>query len=387
MHSPVTGRPGLLIRDFFRYSSATLIIPPPLLPGLQFFNGTHSDLDLQAELARTSGNSDTGNAAGHLIEALSDAGFLEDETYAKLKGGCLLAFAESSVRKAAHAGSAYPEEVGPLQNVMGQYLEGAASKQQGVMAIAAPHVSPQGGWRSYRAAYQELSPGLRDRTFVVLGTSHHGQPGKFGLTRKAFETPFGKTQTDETLVTELETQPAALVEDYCHAVEHTIEFQVLFLQAILGPDIRILPILCGSFGESMRAGGVPEDDEPVKRFLGALGEIAEREQARLFWVLGVDMAHMGSRFGDNYAAHAERDEMILVRERDKLRIDRVNASDARGFWELIRENGDDLKWCGSSPIYTFMKAAPRARGTLLRYEQWNIDENSVVSFAGISFAI
>jgi hypothetical protein len=34
-----------------------------------------------------------------------------------------------------------------------------------------------------------------------------------------------------------------------------------------------------------------------------------------------------------------------------------------------------------------MKAVPQARGTLLRYEQWNIDESSVVSFAGVSFAV
>ena len=77
----------------------------------------------------------------------------------------------------------------------------------------------------------------------------------------------------------------------------------------------------------------------------------------------------------------------MVKERDKLRIERMNASDARGFWDLVKENQDDLKWCGSSPIYTFMKAVPQARGTLHRYEQWNIDENSVVSFAGISFAV
>jgi hypothetical protein len=385
--SPVTDRPGLLIRDFFRYSDAMLIIPPLLLPGLQFFNGTRTDLDLQAEITRLSGSRETSSAAGNLIEALSVAGFLEDESYANLRDRGHLAFAESPVRKAALAGSAYPEEIGPLQNVMQQYLQGAASTRRGVMAIAAPHVSPQGGWQSYRAAYQELAPDLRDRTFVVLGTSHHGQPGKFGLTRKPFETPLGRTRIDETLVAELETQPAALVEDYCHAVEHSIEFQVLFLQTILGPDVRILPVLCGSFGRSMRAGGAPEDDEHVKRFLGALGEIAEREQTRLFWVLGVDMAHVGLRFGDQYAAHAGQDEMTLVCERDNLRIQRVNASDARGFWDLVKENGDDLKWCGSSPIYTFMKAVPRARGTLLRYEQWNIDESSVVSFAGISFSI
>jgi hypothetical protein len=387
MLSPVADRPGLLIRDFFRHSDATLIVPPLLIPGLLLFDGTRTDLDLQAELSRSLGSPEIGGTAEHLINALGQAGFLEDETYARLKQGRLLAFSESPVRHAAHAGSAYPGEIGPLRNLMQQYLDGAASTQAAVMGIAAPHVSPQGGWQSYRAAYKELRPELQDRTFVVLGTSHHGPPDTFGLTRKPFETPWGTTRTNQPLVAELEAQPAALVEDYCHAVEHSIEFQVVFLQAIYGADVRILPILCGSFAKSIHAGGVPEDDENVKRFLGALGELAEREKERLFWVLGVDMAHMGMRFGDKFAAHADQEEMTRVRERDLLRIERVNASDARGFWDLVKENQDDLKWCGSSPIYSFMKAVPQARGTLHRYQQWNIDENSVVSFAGISFAV
>jgi AmmeMemoRadiSam system protein B len=232
-----------------------------------------------------------------------------------------------------------------------------------------------------------LTPNLRDRTFIVLGTSHYGAPNKFGLTRKPFETPFGRTGIDQALVDELGAQPAVLMEDYCHAVEHSIEFQVLFLQAIYGPDVRILPVLCGSFGKSIHAGGVPEDDEDVKRFLGTLGELAEREKKRLFWVLGVDMAHMGVRYGDRLSAHADRDEMTLVKARDMHRIERMNAADAPGFWDLVKENRDDLKWCGSAPIYTFMKAVPQARGTTLRYQQWNIDDNSVVSFAGISFVV
>ena len=386
MLSPITDRPGLLIRDRLRYSDATLIIPPPLIPGLLFFDGRQTNLDLQAALARSLGNAEIGNAVGHLLKTLSQAGFLQDETYAKLKQGRISAIAESPVRQAAHAGSAYPGEIGPLRNLIWQYLEGAAPAQQRVVGIAAPHVSPQYGWQSYRAAYKELTPDLQDRTFVVLGTSHYGQPDKFGLTRKPFETPFGKTRIDQTLVDELEAQPAAVPEDYCYAVEHSIEFQVIFLQAIYGADVRILPILCGPFGRSVRAGGFPEDDEHVKRFLGALGEIAGREKDRLFWVLGVDMAHMGVRFGDKYAARANQDKMNVVKEQDKLRIERVNASDAHGFWDLVKRNQDDLKWCGSSPIYTFLKAVPQARGTLERYEQWNIDENSVVTFAGISFA-
>jgi MEMO1 family protein len=381
--SPVADRPGLFIRDCFRYSDAQLIIPPLLIPGLQLFDGTHTDLDLQQELARVLGSPGIGGLAENLVEALSGAGFLENATYTNLKQERLNAFAESPVRKPAHAGSAYPAEIEPLRSVMRGYLQGAAASQKGVIGIAAPHISPQGGWQSYRAAYQELTPDLADRTFVVLGTSHYGQPEKFGLTRKPFSTPFGATRVDLALVNELAAQPAVLMEDYCHAVEHSIEFQVVFLQAIFGPDIRILPILCGSLGTSI---GLPEDHEYVKRFFAALGEVAEREKHRLFWVLGVDMAHMGARYGDNFAAHADRDEMDLVRKRDLLRIDRINASDATGFWELVKENGDDLKWCGTSPFYTFMKTVPQARGTTQRYEQWNIDENSVVSFAGISFA-
>jgi AmmeMemoRadiSam system protein B len=296
------------------------------------------------------------------------------------------------VREAAFAGAAYPAEVGPLEALMEEYL-GAVDPKQGeaaqekVIGIAAPHVSPAGGWQCYRAAYTALTPDLRDRTFVVLGTSHYGQPDRFGLTRKPFKTPFGSTLTDERLVAEFEVQPAALVEDYCHAVEHSIEFQVLFLQAIYGPEVRILPVLCGSFGRHSGKDQFPEDNDKVKEFLGALGEIARRERERLFWVLGVDMAHMGARYGDRFAARADCDEMMRVRERDQLRIARVLASDAEGFWGLVRENGDDdLKGCGSSAIYSFLKAVPRAAGTLRRYEQWNIDEQSVVSFGGISFA-
>ena len=180
--------------------------------------------------------------------------------------------------------------------------------------------------------------------------------------------------------------PAAVrMEDYCHAVEHSIDFQVLFLQHIYGPKVKILPILCGSFAHSIYRGGKPEDNEHVHRFLDSLGEMAAREKDRLFWVLGIDMAHMGRRYQDEFVARADTGEMKGVAERDRKRIDRINAADSRGFWDLVQENHDDLKWCGSSPLYTFLKAVPNAMGKLRRYQQWNIDEQSVVSFAAMTF--
>ena len=210
-------------------------------------------------------------------------------------------------------------------------------QEDSLIGIAAPHVSPFGGWESYRDAYSALPVPTMHRTFVVLGTSHYGEPDRFGLTRKPFVTPFGEAVTDTGLVNELaESAPESIrMEDYCHAIEHSIEFQILFLQYLYGPNVRILPILCGSFLRSIYQGGKPEGNEQVQRFFDALGNLSAREGNKLFWVLGVDMAHMGRRYGDQMIARAEEGEMAAVAERDKLRIERLNAIRAprhSGIW-------------------------------------------------------
>lgn len=382
------------MRDRLHFSDAMLVIPPVLVECLRCFDGDHTDLDLRAALVRATNDLNVGDIQQQLIRALSEAGFLEDENFERMQSQCRSAFAAAPVREAAHAGVAYPEDPGALTETMKRYMavgdgdSPAPDSGDGLFAIAAPHVSPEGGWESYRAAFRMIRPEHRDRTFVILGTSHSGEPEKFGLTRKNYATPFGQAVSDHRLVDWLAEHGGGAVqmEDYCHSFEHTIEFQVVFLQHILGPDVRILPILCGQFAHSLYQGGDPEDSSEVKGFLEALGELKEREGDRLFWILGVDMAHMGARYGDQFVAAANQGVMNEVSARDASRIERINASDAAGFWDLVRENRDDLKWCGSAPFYTFLRAAPKARGKLLHYEQWNIDEQSVVSFAGMSFS-
>ncbi len=380
-----------MIRDPFRYSDATLIIPPALVGCLEFFDGVRGELDLREYLVRLTGDLQVGDLERHLMDALSAAGFLQNEAFVQRRDDVQSAFAAALSREAAHAGSGYPAEAAALTETLRGYLAGGEkpgpAPGERVVAITAPHVSPFGGVESYRAAYSALAPADAGRTFVILGTSHYGQPDRIGLTRKPFLTPLGESVTDTAVVDELlkSAGDAAALEDYCHSFEHSIEFQVVFLQHVFGPGIRIVPVLCGSYARSIHHGGPPERDDRVAKILNALGELAAREGDRLLWVLGVDMAHMGRRYGDELAATAERDEMAEVAHRDRARIDRMEAGDARGFWELVQENRDDLKWCGSAPIYTFLKAVPGARGRLLRYQQWNIDPHSVVSFAGMKF--
>jgi AmmeMemoRadiSam system protein B len=414
--SPVREQPGLLIRDPFQYAPAMLVVPPVLARCLGCFDGAQTEADLRAALARLTGQVNVSEPARHLVQSLRDAGFLDDDTFAAMRDARHAAFAAAPARAPAHAGSGYPDAAAPLTERLDGYLARApepprasaaaplranvkaaprarAAGSGALVGIAAPHVSPEGGIASYAAAYRALPKDLGERTFVILGTSHYGEPDRFGLTRKSFATPFGATLTDARLVDRLARAAgaAARVEDYCHAVEHSIEFQVVFLQHLFGPHIRILPILCGPFVEGPGAGKPPEASSAVARFLGALGDLAAREAERFCFVLGVDMAHVGRRYGDPLRARAGEGELVIVEARDRARIARLEAADAAGFWDLVREGGtpetgyDDLKWCGSAPFYTFARAVPDARGQLLHYEQWNIDDASVVSFGALAF--
>ena len=52
MPSPVEDRPGVLLRDPFRYTEDVLIVPPALVPFLGYFDGAHDEGDLRLALRR-----------------------------------------------------------------------------------------------------------------------------------------------------------------------------------------------------------------------------------------------------------------------------------------------------------------------------------------------
>lgn len=389
MPSPDPTKPGLYIRDPYGYSEATLLVPPPLVEALECFDGEQSATDLRSELVRITGEIQVGEIEKHLHDSLDEAGFLENDRYREMKAGREAAFAADPVRLANFAGSAYPAQPASLSALLRSRVGEAGGKPETV-AIAAPHASPDSGWNSYRSAYRALPSRAeaQNKTFVILGTSHYGAPDRFGLTRKQFITPFGQARTDEDLVARLEAAaPGAVrMEDYCHSVEHSIEFQIVFLQHLYGPDVSILPILCGPFVKSIYEGVMPEANDHLARFFGALSDIGIKEAKRLFWILGVDMAHMGRRYGDPLRAKANIGEMLAIEGRDRHRIAQISCGDRSAYWSLVQEAHDDLKWCGSAPFYTFMKVMPGLEGELLDYQQWQIDPESVVSFGAMRFA-
>src|SRR5215471_13034926 len=187
MPSPLKEQPGLLIRDPFRFSDATLIVPPVLARCLGCFDGEQTEQDLRTALARVSGQSAVARVAQRFVAALRDAGFLDDDVFAEMRAARRQAFAGAAVRDPAHAGSGYPAEPAALTDTLAGYLAhadgaprarsertrpargapvarkpGAARDgRAGELAgVAAPHVSPEGGIACYAAAYKALPPDL-----------------------------------------------------------------------------------------------------------------------------------------------------------------------------------------------------------------------------------
>jgi len=405
MPSPETDRPGLLIRDPFHYTDTVLYVPTAWALALQYLDGEHTEIDVQEVLTRARGTLVFSDEVREFAGVLRQQGFLETEEFHHLRERRHRGFQEERHRLAAHAGMAYPASPVEIHRTFEEYFRGVDvpdGLSENVLGVAAPHVSPEGGRNCYAATYRRLaaSPVLAQRTFMVLGTSHWGAPERFGLTQKPFVTPLGTLPVDTELVGWLKQHggEAASEEDYCHAIEHSIEFQCVFLQHALGPELKIVPVLCGPLLESAPskstdpACGVSGTSEGAATgqdrecFLEALAELAEKHRDRLFWVLGIDLTHRGRRYGDSFSALANRGQMEEVAEQDRQRLELVCAGDSRGFLEMVQARGDELNWCGSSTLYTFMKAVGKVRGRVLLYEQWNIDPQSVVSFASLEFS-
>ena len=119
----------------------------------------------------------------------------------------------------------------------------------------APHIDLSVGYKAYASTYGLLKH-TRPTRVIVLGTGHQLQEGLFSLTEKDFETPLGVTPTEGNGVDDLRKSAPDIMapDDFVHRSEHSIEFQLIFLQHQLKETpFTLIPILCGNL-----QAGLPE---------------------------------------------------------------------------------------------------------------------------------
>lgn len=394
------GQRAVGLRDPAGFTDQVAVLPIPLLDLVSLFDGEHSIAEMREIFRGRHGRAPSDEQIRGIVQQMDAAGFLDSPRFAERRHRIEEGFRLSPVRQPAHAGAAYAGEPGTLRAQIASFFEhaegpgapdpvilgpdGALAAARPVRGLIAPHIDFHRGGPTYAWAYRELARSDAD-LFVILGTCHAGMDDPFAATRKPYETPLGRAATDEEFLEALGQRYGGdlLASEGAHRVEHSVEFQVVMLQHLLAArrPFTIVPLLASFLHEAVWRGSEPEADPRAPRFLEALGETLAASRRRVCLVAGVDLAHVGPRFGD--AALNTEESLGRVEADDRAMLAAVTAGDPGAFFGAVARDGDARRICGLSPIYAFLRALPGVPGRLLRYSQWPDPEGAVTFCAAV----
>jgi len=155
----------------------------------------------------------------------------------------------SRVREPAVAGIFYPADAPALRREVARCLAEAVPDTAGgppPKAIIAPHAGYIYSGPVAGSAYARLKP-LRGRIrrVVLLGPAHRvGFRGLAASGAEAFRTPLGDLPVDRAALRALGDLPQVREYDTAHALEHSLEVHLPFLQEVLG-EFQIVPLVVG----------------------------------------------------------------------------------------------------------------------------------------------
>jgi len=299
------------------------------------------------------------------------------------------------IRPAHFAGSCYPAQEQKLSDLLDSVVVSphhltlsGESVRKSAQAIIAPHIDFRVGLSAYAPAYYALTDSDAD-VFVILATSHYGWGSLFIPTFQHFATPHGVAKTDHELLHKLyEKLPHLTRDDSAHYEEHSIEFEVVFLQRFFSHrDFSILPILITSFYpfvQSYKQSGIlPAANTDFMRFCEALRETLAASGKKVAFVASGDMAHIGRKFDDPYDAATM---LKTVEEEDKHLLYAMEISDTSGYFQRIAAVEDTYKICGLPPVYTMLELVQCTDGASLSYEQWHErSTRSAVTYSSLAY--
>ncbi len=370
---------------------------------LSHFDGRHSLVDIQAAYCRKFGDLLLSEDLKSMIELLDHHYYLHSERFLAHEEKIKEEFRRLPTRYPAHAGSVYKEEPAELKRQLDHYFQSpdgpgnpdGENSAPILRAVVAPHIDFHRGGFCYAWAYKELMKSEGADLYILLGTSHCGGRNPFSVTVKDFVTPLGTVETDKEFVRELEKIYAGDLfgDEHLHRTEHSIEFQVVFLQYVARwraelskktKAFKIVPILVSSFHPMVEAQKQPEEDPRIGDFFKALSALVKRETRQVCFVAGVDLAHVGAQFGDSepITPHFLR----WVEQEDRRLIDRVAALDPAGFFHEVAKDRDRRRICGFSPLYSLIQLLDGAQGKCLKYGQaFTQETGSAVTFTSMVF--
>ena len=411
------GSRAFYVRDPLEFAPQPIVLGAAGLLVLSCLDGRHSMGQVRQVLRERLPGADIDPAEIHrLLRTLSRGCFLHDRVAAERIARVSEEFDRATVRPAWHAGRSYPDDAGELAAMFDRFfveartaipkaMEPAAVPAAGadapcLAAVMCPHIDLRAGGAIYPPAFAALAAAARDpepiELYVILGVAHHAgmEPGAgFAVaTDKDYATPFGQAPTGRGVIEDWSRRAGRDVTDRqtLHRTEHSVEFSLLFLhftEARAGlPAYEVVPVLLGSVDPYLRDGSDPLQAAEVAGELQALRDAVAASGKRALYVLSVDLAHIGPKFGD--PAPVDDAGAAACEQADRALLDYAQRFDSDGFTRSLSADGNSRNVDAISGLYSLypLLGGGARHGTLLAYGQnRQPDTGSLVSYASMAF--
>ena len=268
------------------------------------------------------------------------------------------------LRLPAVAGQFYPADPRELTRLVRKFsAENPATPKTRARACLVPHA---GYIYSGGVAGAVFARVVLPKRVLVVGVRHSPMGEDLAiLSEGAWRTPLGDAPLDASLAQRVKAACPGLREDgVAHSREHSLEVEIPFLQ-ILDPDFTFVPVAVGTLRF-----------EDLQELGMGLARVLKESQDEILLVVSSDMNHY------------EPEEATRIK--DAKAIDRMEAVDARGLFDVCRK--EKISMCGLGPavaMLTAMKELGVQTGELVRYAtsgDVNGDREAVVGYAGMIFA-
>ena len=411
------GSRAFYVRDPLEFAPQPIVLGTAGLLVLSCLDGKHSMGQVRRFLRERLPGADVDPAEIHrLLRTLSRGCFLDDRVAAERIARVSEEFARTTVRPAWHAGRSYPDDAGELAAMLDRFFVEAGTAVPKAMepaavpaaraetpclaAVMCPHIDLRAGGAIYPPAFAALAAAARDpvpiELYVILGVAHHaGMEPSAGfaiVTDKDYATPFGQTPTGRSVIEDWSRRAGRDVTDRqaLHRTEHSVEFPLLFLHYTEAraelPAYEVVPVLLGSVDPHLTNGADPLQAPEVAGELQALREAVEASGKRALYVLSVDLAHVGPKFGD--PAPVDDAGAAACEQADRALLDYAQRFDSVGFTRSLSADGNSRNVDAVSGLYSLypLLDGGARHATLLAYGQnRQPDTGSLVSYASMAF--
>lgn len=383
------GQNGIVIKDPLGLIAEPIFLYGEILEFMSLIDGNNDKRDIQLELIRREGGLLVSmDNIERLLEKLDDMFLLDNQRYQQAREQVINEYSLLKTRQPVLPGKSYPGDREELKRFLATFFSREKQKNEGlnnnhIHALVSPHIEIESGRKVYSSAYQavaHLSPG----TIILMGTGHALQQDFMSISEKDFETPLGIIKTDRAFVKELKQKGKEVVasHDMAHRSEHSLEIQLVFLQHLFGSEFTLVPLLFGSFDSEFDRVSRPAEIPGMKDFLAALKQYASGNADETLIVAGVDLSHIGPKFGHDLTAPAMLAE---TKNHDQQVIEAVCRGDVEELWEIVSGVKDRFNVCGFSTLACLLEILPGSQGDLLGYDFYNEEQTkSAVSFAAIT---